>query len=62
MLRFGSIFYAMYFIVSFPNVFRLDEDPGAPWPLSRAVIEASFVAIASLTLLDFWANFIGPIV
>jgi cycloeucalenol cycloisomerase len=62
MLRFGSIFYAMYFIVSFPNVYRLDEDPRAPWSLSRAVIEASFVGIASLTLLDLWANFIGPIV
>ena len=63
MLRFGSIFYAMYFIVSFPNVYRLDEDPAAPvWALSRTVIEACFVAIASLTLLDLWANFIGPIV
>jgi len=63
MLRFGSIFYAMYFIVSFPNVFRLDEEPGeSRWTLSRTVIEASFVGIASLTLLDLWANFIGPIV
>jgi cycloeucalenol cycloisomerase len=63
MLRFGSFFYAMYFVVSFPNVYRLDEDPQAPrWSLSRTVIEASFVAIASLTLLDLWANFIGPIV
>jgi cycloeucalenol cycloisomerase len=62
-LRFGSLFYAMYFIVSFPNVFRLDEDPDAPrWTLARTVIESGFVAIASLTLLDLWANFIGPIV
>jgi cycloeucalenol cycloisomerase len=63
MLRFGSIFYAMYFIVSFPNVYRLDEDPDAPpWSLSRTVIEACFVSIASLLLLDLWANFVGPIV
>jgi cycloeucalenol cycloisomerase len=63
MLRFGSFFYAMYFIVSFPNVFRLDEDPSQPrWTLSRTVIEACFVGIVSLTLLDLWANFIGPIV
>ena len=62
MLRYGSIFYAMYFIVSFPNVYRLDEDPEAPrWPLSRVVIEACFVGVASLTLLDLWANFIGAI-
>jgi cycloeucalenol cycloisomerase len=62
MLRFGSIFYAMYFIVSFPNVYRLDEDPDAPpWSLSRTVIEACFVSMLSLLLLDLWANFVGPI-
>jgi cycloeucalenol cycloisomerase len=62
MLRYGSLFYAMYFVVSFPNVYRLDEDPGdPPWTLSRCVIEASFVGIASLTLLDLWARFVGPI-
>jgi cycloeucalenol cycloisomerase len=62
MLRWGSLFYAMYFVVSFPNVYRLDEDPEAPpWTLSRTVVEAGFVAIASLLLLDLWARFIGPI-
>jgi len=62
MLRYGSIFYAMYFVVSFPNLYRLDENPTEPhWSLSRVIIEASFVGIASLTLLDLWANFIGPI-
>ena len=63
MLRFGSVFYAMYFLVSFPNVYRLDEEPGGPpWSLSRCVVEACFVSMASLLLLDLWANFIGPIV
>jgi len=62
MLRFGSLFYAMYFLVSFPNVYRLDEDPDAPrWTLSRTVIEACFVGMVSLLLLDLWANFVGPI-
>ena len=62
MLRYGSFFYAMYFIVSFPNAYRLDENPEEPrWPLSRVVIEACFVGVASLTLLDLWANFIGQI-
>ena len=62
MLRYGSFFYAMYFIVSFPNLYRLDEnrtDP--PWTYGRIVIEASFVGMATLTLLDLWANLIGPI-
>jgi cycloeucalenol cycloisomerase len=63
MLKWGSIFYAMYFVVSFPNVYRLDESPEEPrWSLSRTVIEASFVGIVSLLLLDLWAQFLGPIV
>jgi cycloeucalenol cycloisomerase len=62
MLRYGSFFYAIYFIVSFPNIYRLDEDPAEPaWSLSRCVIEASFVGIASLTLLELWAQLVGPI-
>ena len=62
MLRYGSFFYALYFVVSFPNVYRLDEDPTQPaWSLSRCVIEASFVAITSLTLMELWAHAIGPI-
>lgn len=63
MLKWGSTFYAMYFVVSFPNVYRLDENPKEPrWSISRTVIEASFVGIVSLLLLDLWAQFLGPIV
>ena len=61
MLRWGSVFYAMYFVVSFPNVYRLDESPGEPrWSIPRTVIEASFVSITSMVLLDLWARFLGP--
>jgi len=63
MLRFGSVFYAMYFLVSFPAFYRLDEHPDQPaWSLGRTVIEASFVAMTSLLFLDLWARFVGPIV
>jgi cycloeucalenol cycloisomerase len=63
MLRWGSIFYALYFVVSFPNVYRLDEDESGPrWTLARTVVEASFVGITSLLLLDLWARLLGPIV
>jgi cycloeucalenol cycloisomerase len=62
MLRLGSVFYALYFVVSFPNVYRLDEAADAPpWTLGRTVVEASFVAMTSLLLLDLWARFVGPI-
>ncbi len=61
MLKWGSIYYAMYFIVSFPNVFRLDEQQ-AEWTVSRTVIEACAVSAISLLLLDLWALLLGPIV
>jgi cycloeucalenol cycloisomerase len=62
MLRIGSFFYALYFVVSFPNVYRLDEDPEAPrWSLSRTLIEASFVGMTSLLLIDLWTRWFGPI-
>jgi cycloeucalenol cycloisomerase len=63
MLRLGSVLYALYFVVSFPNVYRLDEEPEEPrWSLSRTVVEASFVAITSLFLIDLWTRLFGPIV
>jgi len=62
MLRVGSFLYALYFVVSFPNVYRLDEDPEAPrWSLSRTVVEASFVGMTSLLLIDLWTRVFGPI-
>lgn len=60
MLKWGSVYYAMYFIVSFPNVFRLDEQQ-AEWTLSRTVIEACAVSAISLLLLDLWALLLGPV-
>ena len=63
MLEWGSIFYAMYFVVSFPNVYRLDEEMSEPkWSLGRTFVEASFAGMVSMTLLDLWAGFLGPII
>lgn len=60
MLRIGSLCYALYFVVSFPNVYRMDED-GDSWSLSRCVIEAGFVSMLSLFLLDLFGRIHGPI-
>ncbi|MGH8446118.1 MAG: hypothetical protein ACREVL_12680, partial [Solimonas sp.] len=62
MLSLGSLCYALYFIVSFPNVYRLDEDAAQPWTAGRAVIEASAVSMIVLLLLDLFAWVVGPIV
>jgi cycloeucalenol cycloisomerase len=60
MLAYGSWFYALYFVVSFPMVYRLDEDAaGERWPLSRVVIEASAVGILTLFLIDLATHALG---
>jgi cycloeucalenol cycloisomerase len=61
MLAIGSLCYALYFIVSFPNVYRLDEDTAQPWSVSRAAIEASAVSMIVLLLLDLFTWIVGPI-
>ncbi|MBJ22617.1 MAG: hypothetical protein GY910_18615 [bacterium] len=63
MLAWGSVFYSMYFLVSFPNLFRMDEEMSdSRWSLSRACLEASAAGAISLLLIDLWAGFLGPIV
>ena len=60
MLAYGSYFYALYFVVSFPIVYRLDEDAeGARWSLGRVLIEASCVGMISLLLIDLATWVIG---
>lgn len=60
-LTWGSIYYALYFVVSFPNVFRMDEGDER-WTLSRTVIEASAVSMISLFLIDFWTLLFGKMI
>jgi cycloeucalenol cycloisomerase len=52
MLRWGSLFYACYFCVSFPLVYRLDEAPGEDWPLRRVCLEALAAGMLLLLVLD----------
>ncbi|KAM1128847.1 hypothetical protein ACFX13_039446 [Malus domestica] len=58
----GSLFYAIYFIVSFPMFLRIDEKPGDPWDLPRAAIDALGAAMLVTIILDLWRIFLGPIV
>jgi len=58
MLQYGSYFYALYFVVAFPVVYRLDEEAeGERWSLGRVLIEASAVGMLTLLLIDLatWA-------
>lgn len=63
MLSIGSACYALYFLVSFPNVYRLDEEGGGErWSLSRCAIEAGFTSMLIMLLLDLFTWIVGPIV
>lgn len=55
MLTVGSLFYAIYFFVSFPAFFLMDEDPGVRrMPLWRAAWDGLAAGMLVTILLDFW--------
>lgn len=62
MYRVGCLFYAIYFIVSFPMFFRMDEKSTDEWDLSRVAVDALGAAMLVTIILDLWRLFLGPIV
>ncbi|GBG89110.1 hypothetical protein CBR_g48821 [Chara braunii] len=58
----GSLFYAMYFFISYPMYIRLDEKPNEPWTVWQSVVDSMGVAMIVLIMLDFWRIGVGPIV
>ncbi|EFN54514.1 hypothetical protein CHLNCDRAFT_11379, partial [Chlorella variabilis] len=59
----GSLFYAIYFFVSFPMFYRMDEALRAkPYTLWRAVVDALAAGMLVTCLLDFWRIGLGGIV
>ena len=64
MYRVGSLFYAIYFLVSFPMFYRMDEGKGpraGHYTLWRAVVDALAAGMLVTCLLDFWRLGIGSI-
>lgn len=62
MYRVGSLFYAIYFFVSFPMFFRIDENPRQKgYTLWRTVVDAFAAGMIVTCLLDFWRLGIGAI-
>ena len=58
----GSLFYAIYFFVSFPVFFRLDEARGtARASTLQCVCQSLASAMVVTLLLDFWRLGLGPI-
>ncbi|MBK7250980.1 MAG: hypothetical protein IPI06_08905 [Gammaproteobacteria bacterium] len=61
MLSEGTSLYMLYFFVSFPNFYRLDESREGRWTLKGCVVQASFVSIWILLLIDLWVHVHGRI-
>ncbi|XP_051179582.1 cycloeucalenol cycloisomerase [Lolium perenne] len=61
MYKVGSMFYAIYFLVSFPMFARIDEK-AEKWDLGRVAVDALGAAMLVTIILDLWRIFLGPIV
>ena len=54
MYTWGSVFYAIYFWVSFPVFFIMDEKPRKVWTVWEAARDSLVSGMAVTMLLDFW--------
>lgn len=61
MLEWGSAYYAAYFVVSFPMIYRLDEGRDENWTVGRTVIEALAASMLVVFLLDLMTRFVGTL-
>jgi len=56
----GSLFYGLYFVVSYPMFYQLDEHSNR-WSLWRTVVEAMGCCMLITLLLDGWRLGIGKV-
>ncbi len=61
MYTLGSLFYAIYFFVSFPAFMAMDEGSIERWSLARAAADALGACMLVTILLDAWRLGIGAI-
>lgn len=61
MLKYGSMFYACYFIPSFPLVFGLEEREGERWPVRKIVLEALAAGMLAFILVDLATHYLRSV-
>ena len=61
MLAYGSLFYSLYFIASFPIFFHIDEERDADWTLTKTSGAALAAGMIMMFLLDLAATVFGPL-
>ncbi|XP_020585598.1 cycloeucalenol cycloisomerase-like [Phalaenopsis equestris] len=61
MYKVGSLFYAIYFVVSFPMFSRVAEKEDDGWDLQRVAVDALGAAMLVTIILDLWRISLGSI-
>eukprot|EP00898_Chlorokybus_atmophyticus_P003545 jgi/Chlat1/4191/Chrsp27S04286 len=61
MYKWGSLFYAIYFFVSFPMFYRMEEKVGEEWTVGAAALDSLAAGMLVTILLDFWRLYVGRI-
>eukprot|EP01127_Copromyxa_protea_P019144 TRINITY_DN6142_c0_g1_i1.p1 TRINITY_DN6142_c0_g1~~TRINITY_DN6142_c0_g1_i1.p1 ORF type:complete len:262 (+),score=53.48 TRINITY_DN6142_c0_g1_i1:84-869(+) len=61
MYKYGTVFYAIYFIPSFPMFFSMDEKKGENWTLWAAIQSSAAAGMIAFIFLDFWRLTIGSL-
>lgn len=56
----GAVCYGIYFIVSFPMYYRLEED-GNGWSISKTAIDSLGACMLVTILLDLWRLVVGGV-
>eukprot|EP00003_Mantamonas_plastica_P025856 TRINITY_DN5155_c0_g2_i1.p2 TRINITY_DN5155_c0_g2~~TRINITY_DN5155_c0_g2_i1.p2 ORF type:complete len:148 (-),score=58.97 TRINITY_DN5155_c0_g2_i1:122-565(-) len=56
----GSVFYALYFVISYPFFFRVEED-GSMWTWRQIVVDSFAAGMIVLCLLDLWKLALGKV-
>ena len=57
----GSLFYAIYFFVSFPMFYRMDESGTQKWTAGDAALDSLAACMLVTILLDLWRITFGAI-
>jgi len=61
MLTYGSLFYSLYFVASFPIFYHLDERRDTSWSLTVTAAAGCTASMLMMLLLDFAAAIFGPL-
>jgi len=61
MLTYGSLFYSLYFVSSFPIFYHLDERRDTSWSLTVTAAAGCTASTLMMFLLDFAAAIFGPL-